>query len=51
MTDRPGLGDAPIDPQYREMMNGVAAALDEAFNGEAKGADRKVGFVLLEALQ
>ena len=47
MTDRPTLGDAPIQPEYREMMNGVAHALDEAFNGEAKGKDRKVGFVLL----
>jgi hypothetical protein len=41
------LGDAPIEPQYVDMMNGVARALDEAFNGETKGADRKVGFVLL----
>jgi hypothetical protein len=47
MTDRPAIGDGPIQPEYREMMNGVAHALDEAFNGEAKGKDRKVGFVLL----
>jgi len=47
MTDRPTLGDAPIEPQYREMMNRVAGALGEAFNAGAKGADRKVGFVLL----
>lgn len=45
MTDK--LGDAPIEPQYHRMMNTIAGALDEAFNGEAKGADRKVGFVLL----
>jgi hypothetical protein len=45
MTER--LGDAPIDPAYREHMNHVARALDESFNGDAKGDDRKVGFVLL----
>jgi hypothetical protein len=41
------LGDAPIEPQYRDLMNRLAGALDEAFNGVAKGNDRKVGFVLL----
>lgn len=41
------LGDAPIEPEYREMMNRVARGLDEVFNGEARGKDRKVGFVLL----
>ena len=28
-------------------MNDVARGLDEVFNGDAKGSDRKVGFVLL----
>jgi hypothetical protein len=41
------LGDAPIDPQYREQMNAIARALDHTLNGEARGKDRKVGFVLL----
>jgi hypothetical protein len=41
------LGDAPIEPQHRSMMNTVAHVLDEAFNGDAKGKDRKVGFCLL----
>jgi hypothetical protein len=41
------LGDKPIDPKYREQMNAVAEALDRIFNGEAHGAERKVGFVLL----
>jgi hypothetical protein len=41
------LGDAPVEPKYREQMNGIARALDEAFNGAAKGSDRRVGFVLL----
>jgi hypothetical protein len=45
MTDR--LGDAPIEPAYIEKMNAVARALDELFNGEAKGNQRKAGFVLL----
>jgi len=42
-----GLGDAPIEPKHLEMMNAIAGVLDEAFNGDAKGADRKTGFVLL----
>jgi hypothetical protein len=41
------LGDAPIDPAYRDQMNAIARGVDEVFNGDAKGADRKVGFVLL----
>jgi hypothetical protein len=41
------LGDAPIEATYREKMNAVARGLDEIFNGQAKGDDRKVGFVLL----
>jgi hypothetical protein len=41
------IGDAPIEPKYVEMMNAVAHGLDEFFNGGAKGADRKTGFVLL----
>lgn len=45
MTDR--LGDGPIQEQYRAKMNAVAQALDQTFNGEAKGADRETGFVLL----
>ena len=42
-----GLGDAPIDPRYREKMKALAKTLDEGFNGPAKGDDRKVGFVLM----
>jgi len=44
---RPTLGDAPIEDQHIAMMQAAAAALDDAFNGDAKGKDRKVGFVLL----
>lgn len=45
MTER--LGDAPIEPAYRDKMNVLARVLDEWFNGEAGGPDREVGFVLL----
>jgi len=41
------MNHKPIDPKYRQHMNAVAQALDETFNGQAKGKDRKVGFVLL----
>lgn len=41
------LGDAPIQEEYRQLMNDLAKALDRAFNGNLKGRDRKTGFVLL----
>jgi hypothetical protein len=41
------LGDAPIEEKYIEEMNQVARGLDKIFNGEKRGHDRKVGFVLL----
>jgi hypothetical protein len=41
------LGDAPIEPEFVRMMNSIAHVLDEAFNGDAKGTDRKTGFVLI----
>ena len=41
------LGDGPIEAKYAEQMRKLAASLDEYLNGEAKGEDRKVGFVLL----
>jgi hypothetical protein len=48
MAEKPErLGDAPIDPQYSDMMNRMAHALDEMFNGDKRGPDRDVGFVLL----
>jgi hypothetical protein len=42
-----GLGDAPIEDKYRRKMNALAKTLDEWFNGNAKGKDRKVGFCLM----
>jgi hypothetical protein len=41
------LGDQPIEMTFVEAMNSMAAGLDKILNGEAKGADRKNGFVLL----
>ncbi len=47
-TDKPvSLGDAPISNDLHGQMNLLAGALDEMFNGDARGADRKTGFVLL----
>lgn len=37
----------PIQEKYRALMNAVAHAIDEMFNGNAKGTDRETGFVLL----
>lgn len=45
MTER--LADAPIQPEFRETMNALAATLDKIFNGSTKAADRKTGFVLI----
>jgi hypothetical protein len=47
MTESHRLGDGPIEGQYREMMIGVAHAVDDAFNEGVKGPGRKVGFILL----
>jgi hypothetical protein len=48
MTKKPErLGDAPIQDEYRAKMQAVAETLDEFFNGEKRGNDRDVGFVLL----
>lgn len=42
------IGDGPIQEEYVQMMNGIAHALDAAFNGDdAKPGERKTGFVLL----
>lgn len=41
------MSEQPIDPEYRERMNELAALLDIAFNGDKRGPARTVGFVLL----
>jgi hypothetical protein len=43
----PELGDKPIQPEFYDMMNAVAEALDRTFNGEKKGKHRPTGFVLM----
>jgi len=45
MTQR--LGDAPIEPKHQEFMNALAHAIDKMFNGDMKGKDRKIGFILM----
>ena len=47
MSHDGGIGDRPIEPRYRQQMNELARALDKAFNGNAKGGARTVGFCLL----
>lgn len=41
------LGDGPVQEQYKQQMIAIVKALDETFNGDAKGADRDTGFVLI----
>lgn len=41
------LGDGPIQEEYTLQMNALARMLDEVFNGDLKGNDRTVGFVLM----
>ena len=44
MTKHP---DEQIQEEYREQMNALGRQLDRYFNGDARGNDRKNGFVLL----
>ena len=41
------LGDAPIEPEYEEYMQVIAATLDDFLNEGKKGQARKTGFVVL----
>lgn len=41
------LGDAPAEAQYYEKMKAVSQAIDEFFNGDKKGDERPIGFVLM----
>lgn len=41
------LGDGPIEQAQHNNMNAVAGALDQIFNGDAKGSEREWGFVLM----
>lgn len=39
------LGDAPIEPRFRDLMQGLARGVDEVLNGES--GEKRNGFVLL----
>ena len=41
------LGDAPIEPEFHNKMNALAAALDTLFNGDKHGIEREVGFIVI----
>lgn len=41
------IGDAPIEPRNHQLMNSMAAGIDDVLNGDKTGADREWGFVLL----
>lgn len=41
------LGDAPVEKEYYDMMVHTMKAVDEFFNGNAKGPDKKTGIVML----
>ena len=43
-----GFGDAPIEDKYHRKMNALARTLDEWFNGDAKGKDRRVSAFVLD---
>jgi hypothetical protein len=47
MSNPHQLGDGPIQDAYRQKMTDLARSLDKGFNGNKRGADREVGFVLL----
>ncbi len=47
MSDENQIGDGPIEEGLILQMNAVAHGLDMIFNGDNKGTDRKIGFVLL----
>lgn len=38
------MADAPIQSQYREMLNGLAEGIDDVLNGETR--PKKIGFAL-----
>ena len=37
----------PVEEAYVAQLNALASVIEQVFNGEAKGKDRKVGFALL----
>ena len=47
MKNKHQLGDAPIEEQYRVLMNYIAQELDDILNKGKRGKERETGFVLL----
>jgi hypothetical protein len=41
------LGDAPVEADMHGALTHIARALDRVLNGEARGAERPIGFLLL----
>ena len=41
------LGDAPVDAELHGKMEFLARSIDHLFNGDLRGEQREVGFVLL----
>lgn len=41
------LGDAPVQAAYHDKMTAVVKSLDVIFNGDAKGKERRTGFILM----
>jgi len=46
MTTEHKLGDAPIDPQFRDLMNAIGKTIDEILNG-VKAGPKSTGFILM----
>lgn len=44
MSDH-SLGDAPIEPELRELMNGIARGIDDMLNGDER--PKRNGFILI----
>jgi len=43
----PELGDQPIQPDLVEKLNALARGVDKILNGDARGKDRRIGFVMM----
>lgn len=41
------IGDGPIQPEYHDFMNQLAAGIDRVLNGDLTGGERRTGFVLM----
>jgi hypothetical protein len=47
MSDQHQYGDAPVEERFRATMTAVVRTLDGIFNGDKRGKDRDVGFILM----